>query len=58
MPELRYAGYEMTRTNPEIRVAQEVLESLLGYCKRQKKNSLSVAEIKATIITLELEKMK
>jgi len=45
------------RTDKEIDVAQEVIQSLINYCGRQKKKSLSLSEMKATIVTLELEKM-
>ena len=47
----------MSRTDKELDVAQEVIESLINYCKRHKKKSLNICEMKATIVTLELEKM-
>ena len=45
------------RTDKEIQVAQEVIQSLVNYCMRHKKESLTIREMEATIVTLELEKM-
>jgi len=46
----------MTRTDKQIQVAQDVIQSLVNYCVRQKKEGLDIAELNATIVTLELEK--
>ena len=47
----------MTRTTKELTIAQDVLESLISFCKRNNKEGLDIAELRATIVTLELEKM-
>lgn len=47
----------MTRSDAELVVAQQVIQSLINYCERNKKKSLDMAELRATIATLELERM-
>ena len=44
------------RTDKEITVAQDVLQSLINYCMRHDQTGLTIPELKATIVTLELNK--
>ena len=45
------------RSDRDITIAQELLESLINYCIRNDKKGLDIAELKASIATLELERM-
>ncbi len=47
----------MTRTNQEITVAQEVIQSLINWCGRRNRKTITITELNSTIVTLELEKI-
>jgi len=46
------------RTNKEIKIGQEMVQSLINYCKRNKRTTLKLHELKACIVTLELGKQR
>ena len=43
------------RTKKEILLAQAMVESLISYCKRNKKKGLTVRELELSVATLEME---
>ncbi len=48
----------MKRTKKELTVAQDVIESLIAYCLRHDIDGLDIDTLRATVATLELEKMR
>ena len=46
----------MYRTREEIGVAQDAIHSMIMYCVRNKKKSLTISEMKKTIEILEKDK--